>query len=179
MKVGLIGHAGTGKDTLASYLGTRHGYKIISMYQPAREILFKGCGDASEERTKLNTMGQLLSDLFGRDVFIKWCSNHLTKGNIVIKDARYENELQWLLQACDVVIRLSAKPETVFERLLSRRRPGDPRTLRELTEIWAKESAIDNPPTGVITLENSGGIGELYERMDEILKELRNRADPL
>lgn|GEM_PF-1666299 len=179
MKVGLIGHAGTGKDTLASYLDTHHGFKVVSMYQPAREILFRGCGDKSEDRARLNSLGQVLSEMFGRDVFIRWCSNLITEEKIVIKDARYENEIEWLLRVCDMVIRLTAKPETVLERMLSRKRPGDPRTLEEVLEVWRKETEIDSPLAGVITLENSGRLEELYDRMDTLLTGEGNRANTI
>lgn len=128
------------------------------------------------DRKTLNLLGKKVSHAFGKDVFIKWCADKIVDGDTVVKDARYVNEINWLSQISDAVICLEADPELVFRRIKRRGREADPASLDELKALWSEEGELNEVhDTRIVKMDNSGGLEELYSKLDRLVEELRTK----
>lgn len=173
--MGLIGHFGSGKDTVAEYLNLKHNFKVVSIYQPLRTLAQRLYGEPA--RTQLYELGKNLSEAFGRDLFIWWCSKTLEHeaGRVVVKDSRFTNEIVWLSGVAKVVILVECDPQVAFQRLSRRRRPGDPPSLEALRAMWQSEgeleSVVELGLKNLVKVTNNEDLESLYRRVDRVLEE--------
>ncbi len=171
--MGLIGHFGTGKDTVAQYLRVRHGYSVVSMYEPLKTLAEKLC--FPQDRTTIYELGKSLSDAFGRDLFIWWCGSRLkgATGTVLVKDARFINEVVWLSRLARVVIYIASDPRDALQRIRLRARPGDPQTIEDLKAMWDREGELDQIGSlglgNLVVVHNSGDLESLYRAVDAVL----------
>jgi dephospho-CoA kinase len=174
--VGLIGHFGTGKDTAAQYLSSKYGFTVYSIYEPIRVLAQDFFGRV--DRKTLNLLGKRVSHAFGNDIFIRWCADKIVNGNTVVKDARYINEISWLSKVSDAVICLEADPELVLKRIKRRGREADPTSLDELKTLWSEEGDLNEVRSdGIVKIDNSGGLEELYSKLERLVEELRAKKE--
>jgi dephospho-CoA kinase len=172
--VGITGHFATGKDTVAEYLRDKHGYMVLSMYEPLKKLARDIYGEPT--RSRVYELGKSLSEAFGRDLFIWWCEHSLRdfRGRIVVKDARFANEVLWLSGVAKLIIYLESTPEVAFERVKRRGRPGDPADLAELEVMWADEGEVDSirdlPINNLVVVANNGDLDSLYGKVDDALR---------
>jgi len=172
--VGVVGHFATGKDTVAEYLKNKYGYAILSMYEPLKKLARGVYGEPT--RSRIYELGKSLSAAFGRDLFIWWCEHSLRdfRGRIVVKDARFLNEVMWLSGVAKLIIYLESAPEVAFERVKLRGRPGDPADLTELKTMWKDEGELDSirnlPIKNLIIVTNNGDLDSLYGKVDDSLR---------
>ena len=81
------------------------------------------------------------------------------------------------------IIYLTAPIETRFERAKERARPGDPQTLAE----FKKQQEFERQRFGLAGIEkfadfvisNEGTIEELYKKIDDFVKKLKNQKGKL
>lgn len=170
----MIGHFGTGKDTVAEYLKAKHGFHVVSIYQPLRilaEKLYK-----NPSRTQIYELGKSLSEAFGEDLFIWWCTKtlKLLGGRVAIKDARFVNEVVWLSRVAKLILLVECDPQVVHERLKLRGRPGDPADLETLKKMWGEEGELESVRNlglkNLVKIENNQDLQTLYSRVDEALR---------
>ncbi|MCL5788717.1 MAG: hypothetical protein M1357_02810 [Candidatus Marsarchaeota archaeon] len=168
----VLGHAGVGKDTVAAYLSRRYGFKVISLYQPLKRIcVAMGLG---LNRDTVSKMGRILSTNLGRDVFINWCDGVLTFQDTVIKDIRYLNEVEHYRSTSCLSLFIQCEPKIALARIIARKRPGDPITMRQLEEVWSSERELDLiPEHWTVKIDNSGSRKKLYNRLDGLIRELK------
>ena len=123
MKIILLsGWAGSGKDTVADYLVTKHGYKKFAFATPLKDLasqLFsfpRELADSQEGKRQLwrvgyseKTIRQILLDVaridksrFGQDIYVNETVAQIAKessdAQIVISDTRYLNEIRVILE---------------------------------------------------------------------------------
>lgn len=172
--VGVIGHFGVGKDTVAEHLWRKHGFSVLSMYQPLRTLAQALYGEPS--RTQIYGLGKTLSEAFGKDLFIWWCSKALRKlgGRVVVKDARFTNEIVWLSGIAKLVILVECEPSMVLERLKKRGRPGDPSDLEALKKMWENEGELESVKQlglkNLLVVQNNEDLEALYRKVDGALE---------
>jgi ribose 1,5-bisphosphokinase PhnN len=74
------------------------------------------------------------------------------------------------------VICLEADPELVFRRIKRRGREADPASLDELKALWSEEGELNEVhDTRIVKMDNSGGLEELYSKLDRLVEELRTK----
>lgn len=114
--IGLIGHAGSGKDTVAAHL-VRHGFARVAFADPVRDVLLSinplvtrdglrlrdlvaahGWDTAKrqfpEVRELLQGLGAGVRDSLGEQVWLEHALRRLDalRGPVVVTDVRYHNE---------------------------------------------------------------------------------------
>lgn len=167
MRIGLIGNAGSGKDTVADYLVSQHGYKKVELKSALHETLMVastlyanavyvvGYEAAKREtswvRPLLVKTGQRMKELFGEDIFTRYALEQ-SKGldNVVVSDVRFEVEVRQLADAGFVFVEVA-------------RREADTHDAAEAMQAWRK---LNN---GIFTVHNDGTLDELYRAWDMIL----------
>lgn len=115
-KIGLIGYAGSGKDTVADHL-VRHGFARVAFADPVRDVLLsinplvtrdglrlrdvveaQGWDRAKREipevRVLLQGLGVGVRDALGESVWLDHALQRLDalRGPVVVTDVRYRNE---------------------------------------------------------------------------------------
>ncbi len=153
--VGIAGKAGSGKDTVADYLVTMHGFTKVSFASTLKEML-RVCGfpePADRDDKEKNIEGfdfswrqaaQLLGTEWGRsldpDLWVKIVERNLRRvsDRVVISDVRFENEAAMIRRQRHGMMlflegrqaNLGAAAEHISEK--------------RLVPCWSKDILIDN-----------------------------------
>lgn len=181
--IGLMGAAGSGKDTVGEYLADIHNYIPVSFAAAIKgmvESLFEDVGLADEfwgyieDRTKKEmpipqlggkSVRQLLQTLgtewgrncigpnIWRDIILDRVKARKHLWSYVITDVRFENEVQGVLDAGGVIWKLE--------------RPGI-----EPVSAHASEEFVRTYNPSVI-IQNDGTLRELFDKVDELMKEVK------
>ena len=178
MIFGLTGKTGSGKSVVAEYFQDK-GYEFYSLSDMIREeIRSKGL---EVTRENLIATGRRLREEGGPSALAdrvrqKFQENH----NYIIDSIRNPAEVKSLQQAPEFkLIYVDADQKVRFERVVSRKREGDPLDFDKFVELENKELQSDNPAAqqlnqtialADVTVHNNGTIEELIEQLDHILK---------
>jgi len=179
--IGLMGAAGSGKDTVGEHLAVNYdyiptaiAYAIKAMLHP----LFEAVGleeefwEIAEDRVKkeqpipqlggksFRRLAQTLGTEWGRNCVGDgiWCDIVLDRVKArqhiwpyVITDVRFENEVQGILEAGGVIWKIE--------------RPGIESVSAHVSESFAKVYCPD------VIIQNDGTLEELYSKVDALMKE--------
>lgn len=162
MKVCLIGKAGAGKSTLAKELAKR-GYMQLSfaakLKSLAQDMIMKMPDKTvSKDRELLQKLGTEIGRWYQPDLWIrhfelvywKWCK--FGKKDFVVDDARFKNEINFLIENGFMIVRVT----------------GRSYDLGELGK-HSSETELDNIKVdGVI--QNDGSIQESMWQLDYLMK---------
>ncbi|MBI2134463.1 AAA family ATPase [Candidatus Woesearchaeota archaeon] len=185
MIIGITGKNASGKGEAASYLKAK-GFVYYSLSDELREEATKK--GLSHERETLISLGNILRKQNGPEYLAKRINekikNELKKNksvNFIVDSIRSPYEARELLKNRDfLLLGIDAPVGMRFERLLKRGRAGDSKTLEEFKEHEEKENTKSKNSqqldetlklAGKI-IKNEGSLGELYEKIDELLGEL-------
>lgn len=173
--IGLTGPAGSGKDTAAHYLVTRHGCRSYALADPIRAGLMAMLGLVEEDferPAKEQTIGwlgtsprhlmQTLGTQWGRrciadDLWLRLAERELRQARawqvaLVIRDVRFDNEARWV----------RAHGGRVWH-IMGRRAEG---VRPHESEAGARFAAGD------VALDNSGTPEQMFEFIDAALEAL-------
>jgi len=171
MKIILLGKMGAGKDTVADYLHREYAFSRWSFATKikgiARDLFpgqFVGGNKPRELLQKLGArMRELDEDCWANYVLSRVsASNHLYL-NHVITDCRYSNELRLAQAAGFIPVRVVCREEVRLQRLEARDKVIVRETFRHPSETELDGTNIEN------VLDNSGGMGELFEQIDGLI----------
>jgi len=104
IKIGLSGHAGSGKSTIAQQLVEHYGFKRYSFATKLKEI----CKDLfpeilalpkAEHRWLLQTVGTEMFRSIDDKVWVKYLLRQMEGGKVVVDDVRFKNEAEALREA--------------------------------------------------------------------------------
>jgi len=145
MIIGLTGSYCSGKDTVAEYLVKKHGFGHYSLSDVIRELMSEAGVETSREN--LIAFGTKLRSENGNGVLAKKVLEKIQNGkNYCITSIRHPDEVGELKKRKDFTLVNVDAPQSVrFERMLLRKRPGDPQTLEKFIELEAKESQTSGP----------------------------------
>ncbi|MCX6774873.1 MAG: AAA family ATPase [DPANN group archaeon] len=179
--LGLTGTIGAGKDVVSEHLKKKYNFKEIGMGDLTREEL--KTTSLPENRENLQALSKERTDKFGQDYWIKKAARRveLMNANFVIMNGlrrpiditipkkEFGNKFKLILVDADSEIR--------FERLKSRNRPGDPKTLEEFKKQEnAEHKLFDFDTTAKMAdfvLKNEAGLEILYAEVDKMMKSLQ------
>ena len=175
MILGIAGPAGAGKDTVADYLVSQHGFVKLAFAGPLKEMLaaagFPEPADRDDKEKQLfgfnftwRQAAQQLGTEWGRaldrNIWVKIVSQRaiecIGRGqNVVLSDVRFENEA--------VLIR--GPLEGAILHLVGRQADiGD-------AASHVSESGVAFDPRSDFRINNSGHLELLYEQVDMALRE--------
>lgn len=169
-KIGLIGYAGSGKDTVADHL-VRHGFARVAFADPVRDVLLsinplvtrdglrireavaaQGWDTAKrqfpEVRELLQGLGEGVRTALGESVWVEHALRRLDalRGPVVVTDVRYHNEAHALRSRGFTLVWV--------------RRPGVGPANSHASETGIPVERAD------VVLTNDGSIQELREAVD-------------
>lgn len=179
MVIGLSGKARVGKDEVGFRMGYKHGFIRRSFADAVRETSQALFGFSNNqvfgpEKTVVDeywniTPAQsfqivgtdLIRNRYRDDFWIKRLQldiESILSEDIVITDVRYPNELEWIVKSLGgIVIRINRK-----------NRPDTGRDPNHESEIALDDYRFD------YYIDNDGTKEELYNKIDNIINEIRN-----
>lgn len=178
--IGLTGENCAGKTTAVDYLAKK-GFYPISLSDIIREEL-QAEGKAIT-RDALIKKGNELREKFGPAILAVRAKEKMSKDkNYVIDSIRNPAEVEELRRLKNFyLIYITATPETRFQRLKSRGREEDPKTLEAFQEIEklemenAEKTKQNLRQTFALAdkkIENNDQLSAFYEKIDRVLAEI-------
>jgi dCMP deaminase len=175
--IGLSGENCAGKGTVAEYLKKKSFY-YLSLSDIIREELKEEGKEIT--RTNLIDKGNELRNEFGPGVLATKTAAKVEKDkNYVIDSIRNPAEAKELKKIPGFVLfYVTASPDTRFDRMKSRDREEDPKTLEAFQKIEkieagqgdkTKQDLLGTIQLADKTIENNSDLNELYSRIDKAL----------
>jgi dephospho-CoA kinase len=172
MRILLIGKAGSGKDTVADYLGQRYGFKRYAFADKLKQIaleLFPDMFKQGKPRSLLQNIGTYFRTI-DEDVWVNYVLRRIqaeAPEHAVISDCRYANELHRCLEEGFVPVLVECPLEIRNARLIAR---GD-QPLTPAQQSHPSENDVFNAldTRYIYKLDNSGTLDELYRQVDELI----------
>lgn len=183
MIIGITGSLAAGKDTVAQIL-EENGFRHISLSQILRDLVIKKGGDLST--ASLTEEGNLLRHEMG-DGFLAKKALQSVQGNTVVSSIRQPGEVTELKKNKHFfLVNVDADPKIRWQRLKSRKRPGDPLTMEGMLEIEKKQmksGGSKDIQLDVVAsmadyvVNNDGDLGDLRTNVDKVIKKIKERIE--
>jgi dCMP deaminase len=179
MLIGLTGRNAAGKGEVARYL-QRKSFYYYSLSDAIRdEIRARG---EEPTRERLIIVGNELRQRYGSNILAERVLAKIEDDkHYVIDSIRNPAEVETFRTAKNFkLIRIEAPPEIRFQRILSRQRESDPRTLEEFVTLENREAEGDDTSQNLVKVElmadhvlsNDSTLEKLYPKIDELLMRL-------
>lgn len=179
MIIGILGKAGSGKDTIADYLSKKYNFKKIALADPIKRLVKdvfvlddktvydRVAREQSLPQWKEWSVRKLLqyigTELFRRNIddsiWVKslWFRvSEDANSDYAVPDIRFPNELNYLLKACPYFYSIKIKRNGC---------EGNIGLKGHESEAYDLDADF--------VLENNGSFEELYEKIDVILGEIK------
>jgi dephospho-CoA kinase len=183
MIIGLVGTMGAGKGVSAEYL-VKKGFQYTSLSDEIRAELKSR--KLSETRELLTSVGNDLRIRFGTGILAQRVLNKIVPGkDYVVDSIRNPDEVKKLQSRPDfVLIKIDAPARVRFDRICARARTGDVQTFDQFFAQETMETDSTNPnkqrlkataDMAQYTIVNDSSLEKLYQRIDQLLKQLSER----
>ena len=175
--IGLTGKYCSGKSTVCDYLKSKSFY-YKSLSDELRTILAKEQIETTREN--LIKKGNELREKNGNSHLAQLVVEGMSKDkNYVVDSLRNPDEIRELQKLKGFHLwNIISSEQKRFERILERKREGDPKTLEQFKELEARESKSESESSQQLdacanmaehTIENIGTLAELFEKVDSLL----------
>jgi len=184
MLIGLTGRNAAGKGEVARYLEKKSFY-----YYSLSDVIRDDIRSRGQQPTRelLIQVGNELRQRYGGAVLAERILAKIEDNkHYVIDSIRNPAEVEAFRAAKHFkLVRVEAPLEVRFQRILSRRRESDPRTLEEFIDLERREAGGEDTSQNLIKVElmadhhliNDGPLENLYTQVDQLLlgllKEIR------
>ncbi len=183
MILGLTSYTGAGKGAIGAYLVSKFGFTSYVLSDILRESV-KAQG-IEPNVLNLTKEGERLRALEGPGVLAARTLLKMQPGkDYVVDSIRAPEEVMKLKERPDFyLISVYASADVRFQRISSRNRPGDPKTLADLMALDARQA--NNPSPGGMKIERCMNLAdyrinnerlalvELQRSVDDILYDVR------
>lgn len=173
IKIGLVGKAGTGKDTVADYLMAVYGFNKFAFAYRLKEIDYELFGPTvGKDRKRLQQFGQFCRTI-DPDVWVNQLHKQVKDyhGNIVITDIRQPNEYQYCVDNGFIIIKIVCDDEIRTQRMIDRGDIFKPEDLQHETERFIDQFDYD------FLVDNNGTFNDLVTQVDCILEDIKALAN--
>ena len=177
MIIGLTGIIGCGKGTIAKLL-VEKGFVYSSLSDVIRDEISSKNEVITRER--LTRTAKELRNKGGPGIFAKMLISKLDSNkNLIVDSFRHPDEIKLFKKTFNnfLLINVSAPLPVCLNRIITRNRENDPRTLDELKAQLDKENNDNNQRMNDtinladITIENDSTLEELKNKISSLLKE--------
>ncbi|MBU1446085.1 AAA family ATPase [Patescibacteria group bacterium] len=189
MYIGLTGYLGTGKGVLAKILENQ-GFKYTSLSNVVREEATKQ--GLEHTRENLIQVGNLLREKHGSSYYARRVVEMVSKEpetNWVIDGIRNPAEIKALQEMKNFhLVGISASPQTIVNRILSRKRDGDKLTEEDILAKLDIEKGIGQPADGQQVAKcleiadffiiNEGTVEELEKKINHFIGLIKGTQRP-
>jgi dCMP deaminase len=179
MLIGLTGRNAAGKGEVARYLQKKSFYYYSLSDAIREEIRARG---EEPTRERLIIVGNELRQRYGSSILAERVLAKVEDDkHYVIDSIRNPAEVETFRTAKHFkLIRIEAPAEVRFQRILSRHRESDPRTLEEFVSLENREAEGDDTSQNLVKVElmaddslsNDGTLEALYPQIDRLLGKL-------
>ena len=179
MLIGLTGRNAAGKGEVARYL-QRKSFYYYSLSDAIRDEI-RSRGD-EPTRERLIIVGNELRQRYGSKILAERILARIEDDkHYVIDSIRNPAEVEAFRAAKYFkLIRIEAPAEVRFERILSRQRESDPKTLEEFITLENREAEGDDTSQNLVkvalmadySLTNDASLEKLYPQIDQLLIKL-------
>lgn len=187
MIIGLTGTLGSGKDAVADYL-KKKGFGCFVLSDILKEEAKKR--NLEPTRENLQDVGNELRAEHGPGVLAKMVVDAIKAyghNNVVVDGIRNSGEIDELSKLSDFfLVAVDAPEETRFERMKSRGRKDDPKTLGQFRKMDARDRGVNEPSTGQqvgecikqarFVIVNDSTVEKLFEKVERLLADLMKKA---
>lgn len=183
--IGVVGQIASGKGMLVKHLNEKLGFVSFSLSSIVHTELKKR--EIKEfTRQTLQDIGDELRREFGDDILIRRL-NKVIKGQnherIVIDGIRNPAEIEFLKKNTNfILIGVRSKSELRFKRLLSRRKPWDPKNYNDFKKVDRRDLGIGEDKSGQqvgrclaycdYMLTNNKDIKDFERKMKKLMKKI-------
>lgn len=174
MKIGLIGRAGSGKDSFADYLVSKYHYEKHAF----AEGLYKICREyyrmTTKDRALLQDVGKKMREIDELVFVNKLLHECDDRDHIVVSDVRHVNEYHALTAKKFVMVRIVADLPIRIARI--EKRDGFQLSNEDIQRMEENpiETQLDNFPA--IEIQNNKSLDAFYHAIDRFLLE---QKDPI
>lgn len=166
MNIAFTGWAGSGKTEAAKYLSHKYGFKRISFADGIKDIAFNIFGVKDKHRELLQSIGEKLREI-DDNVWVKHTIRRMyLSDGYVIDDLRRKNEFNALIKNNFYIFRIVADEDIRIKRLVERDGFCDKKLLYNKSENGCKDLDL-------IEIENNDSLERFYEKLDEIVLNLK------
>lgn len=168
-KIALLGRMRSGKDTVAHYLVAAYDYEEFKLSGGIKRVVdtfFSDEESGLDKRGLYQAVGQLMRSVDDR-VWIKDMLNRIQRSygsKIVISDVRQENEVEQLRHLGYKIVKVESNHLIRINRILGME------SYRAEAFNHETELSVDTI-TPDFTITNDGTLDELYEKIDQLMKE--------
>lgn len=180
MIIGLIGEKLSGKDTAAKYLEQKYQAAHVRHSQLLDEIL--NILDLPKSRRNEIDLGMGLRKSFGDGILGKALAKRVRSANtemIVINGIRFQDEVENAHNLGAKIIYITAPEEIRYKRFMERSEKTDDGsgTEDDFSKQEHEPTEIQIPNLGSqadLKIDNTGTEEELYQKLDQIINDLKN-----
>lgn len=180
MIIGLVGEKLAGKDTVANYLKDKRGVFTIKFSQILDEIL--GLLHLPKSRRNEIDLGLGLRKIFGDEVLYKVLVERVKASQTsmsVINGLRMDEQEKAVKDLGAKIIYVTSPADVRFARYQVRHEKIDDAVMnfKEFVEQEKELTEIKIPEMGKradFRIDNTGSLQELYQKVDEIIKNLKD-----
>jgi len=173
IKIGLVGKAGTGKDTVADYLMAVYGFKKFAFAYRLKEIDYELFGPTEgKDRKRLQEFGQFCRTI-DPDTWVRQLHKQIKDyhGNIVVTDIRQPNEYQYCIDNGFIIVKIVCDDEIRTQRMIDRGDIFKPEDLQHETERFIDQFDFD------YRVDNNGTFSDLANQTDYIIRDIQALAN--
>ncbi|MFQ5974713.1 MAG: AAA family ATPase [Candidatus Hydrothermarchaeales archaeon] len=173
--VGLIGRMGAGKGVVSDYINEKYGASQHRFSQVLMDLLDRLY--LPHDRKLLQELGACIRNKLGMGIIVDAFKKDLERDGskiIVVDGIRYKNEVEMLRSfENNLLLSIDAPVKLRYERCKNRGEKGESTiTYKEFLEAENRETEryIDDiKEMADYVIENTGTLGELFEKTDNIL----------
>src|SRR5437868_4713947 len=179
MLIGLTGKNAAGKGEVARYL-QRKSFYYYSLSDAIREEIRARGEEPTRER--LIVVGNELRQRYGSNILAERILAKIEDDkHYVIDSIRNPAEVEAFRAAKHFkLIRVEAPADVRYQRILSRQRESDPRTLEDFIALENREAEGDDTSQNLVKVElmadyavlNNSALEKLYPQLDELIGKL-------